>query len=167
MHVIAPYDPPVRLVGSDGRVLHFASLTALARARNSRFVRARIRSADGGVLRPALFIDTIWTVIQDDGCVIPAEAVLDTQRRLGLLDEAPRQPQRMPGAKLRHYRYRHYPRTFSEHRAHAGWEHDEGAPALRGARRGKQLPTDRDSGWRCNQRSWKKQRRTQYKLKDR
>lgn len=60
------------------------------------------------------------------------------------------------------YRYRRHPATQAERRQ-AFAVAEEGEPPIRGSRKFRQLPTYWDDLARTNQRSWKRQRRTQWR----
>lgn len=188
LFVVPPADQvgAVRLVSQSGKVLPFKSLLSLSHWLTNRVGRRRASYRNWDLnIGPAFRVcverpwldqpyyrhyDWVLETVRGhrlDPEVIPVPEWISAWRRARDLPMGQYRCDPVPhtrgSRRSRQSDYLRYPKTQAERRLAGGGPVDEFEPAPRSARSRRYLPTAWDDQIRCNQRSWKSHRRTQWK----
>ena len=171
MHIIPPYEPKVILTTWEGITRTFASRKVALNALGINYIRHRVHNRVDAELR--------WsTLVTEHGQCLSAADFRDLfaeENPLWHLSFALRRAHRtwngegpVPGTGVGRGGHCHRrPKTMNERRQNAFWDGEAGEPRARGARRPSMLPHSWDdlSIGSYGHRSWKRNRKTQWKEK--
>lgn len=188
LFVVPPADQvgAVHLVNRSGKVLMFTSLLSLSHFLTNRVGRRRascrnwdlsigpaFRVCEGRSWEGQPYYRHYEWVLETtrgtrlDPAVIPVPEWVSAWRRFHDIPTGQYRRDPVPhtrgSRRSRQSDYLRYPKTQAERRLAAGAPVDEFEPTPRSARSRRHLPSAWDDQIRCNQRSWKSHRRTQWK----